>query len=244
VDRLFSRVRDALASRQGQSSDVRRLLQEAMRSRTRIELVSLTGGESDGGTIATVIERVREDDVVIDRPAVGGIIRMLGRFEHFTLTFVANIGTVTGETQALGRVRIATEGEAELYGYRLAIPRALHVLDRRRSSRGLLGSSIVEAELHVYSHRGPILGIVEDISPGGARLRCRNAGRHLQPGQRVPFTLTLPAPIGVIMETVTIVGLEPDPALASLTVRISFPRKNQKIADALRADKRPRQVGA
>ena len=166
---------------------------------------------------------VLDDTFLVARPMVGGVVRMLGRYEHYTVSFMGADGRVTGKTQALGRARIPTDGGQTIPGYKMALPEELQLVDRRRGLRTLLGKDLVrEAELHVLGRRGPILGLVDNLTPGGARLQCRNAAGHLHRGQNAEFKITLPDPVGAIQETVQITEISPATGAGVLTVGVTF----------------------
>jgi hypothetical protein len=135
----------------------------------------------------------------------------------------------------IGRARIASAGGDVLHGYRLEMPESLQTHERRREPRLLLGDDdLREAELMVYTHRGPILGRVEDISAGGARLSCRNGHDRLEPGQQALFRVVLQG-IGTVEEIAHVVDALPDEESGHLIVRLLFDRRVERIADVMRA---------
>lgn len=230
-------MRDALSVPDDGPINVRAALIDAQRARTRVDLQPLSG--ADGASPAATIEMVLDTTFLITRPMVGGVVRLLGRYERYRMVFNGGDGRLAGETQALGRTRIPNDAGEPLYGYKMRLPETLLTVDRRRGLRRLLGRDLVrEAELHVLGRRGPILGLVDTLDAGGATLRCRNAGDHLHHGQNAEFKITLPDPVGVIEETVQVTDLTPAPEPGVLQVRVLFLKRNETIGDVLRQERR------
>jgi len=215
--------------------DVCATLAEAQRICARVELEPVTATTDESLTLRTTIEAVHEDAFIVTKPVAGGVVRPLARFEPHDLRFVGSRGLVLGRTHALGRYKMPNGADGFIYGYRLALPETLRLVEPRQPLRKLFGRDCVrEAELHVLSHRGPIHGLLEDISPGGARLLCRNAPGHLAGGASALFKVELPEPVGSLQQMVRITGVESVPERGALRVRIAFEKKNEAIAAALR----------
>lgn len=232
-------MRDALSAPNGASVNVRAALIEAQRTRARIDLEPMSGSGENRPSLATNVEMVLDTTFLVMRPMVGGVVRMLGRYEHYRMSFMGAEGRLTGETQSLGRTRIPNDAAQALYGYKLRLPEELTVIDRRRGLRKLMGKDLLrEAELFVLGRRGPILGLVENLDAGGVSLRCRNAHGHLERGQLAEFRIRLPEPVGTIEETVQVTEIEPVTHRGVLRVRVAFLRRNDAIGDALHTDKR------
>jgi len=243
VSNWLSRVRRALEGRPDGAVDVRRSLLAAQRSRARIELEPLTPTARLDLVLATTIEQVGRDAFIVSQPVLGGSVRPLARYEPYRLSFSGPRGRTTGQTHALGRTRIASGGKRSLYGYRLALPKALYVIDPRRELRMLLDQELVlEAELQILERQIPIQALVKDLSASGACLQCRNAGASARGGQQAQLKLTLPPPAGEILETVNIISADSDPDSGVCTVRVVFEKKNQAIAAALGNARRMRSV--
>jgi hypothetical protein len=235
VSDWLSRLRSVLQGRPGGAVDVRKTLLAAQRSRARVELEPLRPTARLDLVLATTIEQVRKDGFVISQPVMGGTVRPLARYEPYRISFTGPNGRTTGQTHALGRTQIRAGNGGVIYGYRLALPDALYIVDPRRELRMLLEEDlIVEAELQVLERRIPIQALVQDLSPSGACLRCRNASAPARSGQSAQLKLKLPEPIGEILETAKIVSVERDPDVSGCAVRIVFEKKNQAIAAALR----------
>ena len=75
----------------------------------------------------------------------------------------------------------------------LQAPETLRLVEPRQPLRTIFGRDCVrEAELHVLSRRGPIHGLLEDISGGGAKLLCREKDQPVR-----VMGLDFPNPVGV-----------------------------------------------
>ncbi|MDY7110367.1 MAG: PilZ domain-containing protein [Planctomycetota bacterium] len=231
----LSRLRNALQGRPDGAVDVRKTLLAAQRSRARIELEPLRPTATLDLVLATTIEQVHRDAFVISQPVMGGTVRPLARYEPYHLSFTGPDGRTTGQTHALGRTRVRAGGGGMIYGYRLALPEALYVIDPRRELRMLLEEDlVVEAELQVLERRVPVQALVQDLSPSGACLRCRHAEAPVRKGGQAQLRLKLPEPIGELIETVNVVSVEREADAPGCAVRVLFEKKNQAIAAALR----------
>ncbi|MCP3904969.1 MAG: hypothetical protein GY715_15200 [Planctomycetes bacterium] len=232
---FLSKLREYLERPESTPVEVRETLEEARRLSARIELDPITPTTDEPLTLRATVEAVQEDAFVVTKPVAGGLVRPLARFEPHELRFVGSRGLVTGRTHALGRYKMPNGADGFLYGYRLAMPETLRLVEPRQPLRTIFGRDCVrEAELHVLSHRGPIHGLLEDISAGGAKLLCRNASSHLAGGATALFKVDLPEPIGSLQQMVRIVGVEPVPDRGAVRVRITFESKNEAIVEALR----------
>ena len=235
VGNWFSRFTRRLTGGSAATVDVRRMLREAQRSRARVELEGLRRSSKLGQRLVTTIEQVTDDEFVISQPTVGGTVRLVARYEPYRMTVAGARGRVAGETRSLGRTKIASGGRGMLFGYRMAIPREFFVIDRRQELRMLFGNDLVfEAAVQLLGREGPLLGLVEDLSPHGACLRCRNAGAFVRRGQQGHISMDLPEPAGEVRETVTIAALEATETDEAMLVRVTFHKKNAAIAHALR----------
>lgn len=235
----LSRVRRALEGRPDGAVDVRRSLLAAQRSRARVQLEPLRPTAQLDLVLATTIEQVRRDAFIVGQPVMGGTVRPLARYEPYRLSFSGPRGRTTGQTHALGRIRIRSGGKGVIHAYRLALPDALYVIDPRRELRMLLEEDFVlEAELQILDRQIPLQALVKDLSSSGACLKCRNAAAPARPGQQAQLKLKLPEPVGEIMETVNIISSDSDPDSPGCTVRVVFEKKNQAIAAALRDARR------
>ncbi|UCD75872.1 MAG: hypothetical protein JSV91_02925 [Phycisphaerales bacterium] len=230
----LKRVRNAVSGSWGNVTEVRRQLQMARQSRVEVRLDPPASAGGPAGTLIARIQDVQTDGFVITQPVTGGAVRFLKQFARFRVSFQTPRGVVAGETKVLGRVRISLEGGGHANGYRLALPDSLLAEETATDLKMLLGGNLaVEAELHIISRKGPVMGIVTDLNPAGAHLRCRNAVEDLHQGQKAQFRLDLPEPVGRIREWVSIAGAETDPDTGDFTVRVAFEKRNEAIAEAM-----------
>jgi hypothetical protein len=239
----LTKLQDFLERADSMPVDVRETLEEARQLSLRVELEPVTPTTDEALTLRTTIEAVQDDAFVVTKPVAGGQVRPLARFEPHHIRFVGSRGLVTGETHALGRYKMPNGGDGFLYGYRLVLPETLRLVEPRQPLRTIFGRDCVrEAELHVLSHHGPILGLLEDLSPGGAKLLCRNAPGHLTGGTSALFKVELPEPLGAIQQMVRVVGVDPVPSRGAVRVRVAFERKNEAIREAMRRGRARRPV--
>jgi hypothetical protein len=242
VGAWLSQLRDALFGHEEAPPEVRAALLELQKSRAKLELEPLAGSGDKPLLLTTKVEQVRKDCFIVSRPTAGGAMQSLGRYEHYRMRFDTPEGRTLAKTQATSRVRIPSSGGTVLYGHKMAFPTALQIEKPRRPVSALMGDDLREAQLIVLGRNGPILGLVQDLDAGGARLHCRNAGRDLRPGQQGYLKLELPAPVGHLEEPVKITGIEPSRRPGEVTLRVAFRDKNDRIHEALGAFKRQRRA--
>ena len=233
MDGWLTRLRYALNGPTGRAiTRARDALSHAQRGRIRIQLHSVVETGLPQEVLDAFVEQVLDHTFVISQPAVNGSMRQLLRFEHLRLSWVTANGLVQATTQNLGRIKIPAGGDGRvLHGYELSIPSDFEIIDRRKESR-LLGNEGDEATLYVLSRQMPLRGVVEDVSPSGLRMACRNEVPKIQPGQRATVNFTLPAPVGHVHETVTILGAEP--AEHGTRVRVKFDRPIDSVGEVLK----------
>lgn len=233
MDGWLDRLRYVLNSPSGRAfTRAREALGRAQRDRIKIQLHSMVETGLPQEVLTATVEQIGENTFVIGQPAVGGSNRQLMRFERVRITWITVNGLVQATTQNLGRTRIPSgTGDHMLHGYELAMPADLEIIDRRSESR-LLGNEGDEATLYVLSRQMPLRGVVEDVSPSGLRIACRNDVPKIQPGQRATVNFELPPPVGKVHETVTILGCEPFEHGAR--VRVRFDKPLESVDDVLK----------
>ncbi len=196
-----------------QREAVRRRLEEAQQSRTRVDLTLLKpdGEQRDERHPVTTIEQVRDEDVIISQPMIHGRKLPLATNELVRLTLVTASGAVlTGQTKCLGRFRMQSGGEAPFYGFRVEFPDTLHIDERRTEQRRSIPPECSpQCELRTLEGAMPIHGMVENMSTGGLRLRCRNAGDKLALGQVAYVDLELEGASSPFSATVRVCSVEP-----------------------------------
>jgi len=223
---LLTILRAAVAGHPPGTEATRQALKEAMKSGCPIELSSARPGA--GASRHRVNVLALRDAVVLTSPPFGGVGRPLCPFELLTMHVQTADGPRTGATQVLARTRIKMSDGRVLSAFKLSLPRELVSVERRRDLRRALGDDqLREARLTTLAHRSPILGLVEDISAGGACLRCRNAGRALGVGMHAHLRLELAEELGPIDDTVTILALSAGPGEGEILVRVRFHHRQE-----------------
>lgn len=236
---ILSRIRSRGADAQA-DPEVFRVLRGALESRERLELVPIRTLLPGVRPLVCTIESIDESGVVVSQPTNGGSAgRGLNRFGLYAVTVSHGGRDWTGEVQVVGRAKVRSGGSGVVYGYRLSFPHAFHAIERRRDLRLMFAGDVVrEAEMRVLGRTGPILGIIEDLSAGGVKIRCRNAkDAALALGQNVTFRLDVPPPIGEIDETARITGIEPDRQGGDLIVRLQFDTRVESIERFIKNDR-------
>ena len=82
--------------------------------------------------------------------------------------------------------------------------------------------------------RVPIVGVVEDLSIGGAKIRCRNAGHHLETDQYAYLHLELPEPVGTIEALVRICTVSPSRVSGHVNVSVAFDKPVETLEEFIR----------
>jgi hypothetical protein len=232
VRRLLARLKQAVVPPDGSSVAVRRALLAAQHARTPVELQVVPRGEEVRPILSCTIEQLREGDLVIGQPLIGGLNHPLAIGEELTLAFLSTRGRLRGRTRSLGRIRIPSGGARMLSGYRLAIPDELHSVERREHHRVRLGIDLApEAELFTRFDRGPVVGVVEDLSIGGVKIRSRNARGKVAAGRRAYVKMKLPPPINEIGQMVSITRVEPGNDREVLLISLLFERQLPQLAE-------------
>lgn len=243
VDWLI-RMKEALAGG-GAPDEVRQALALAQRSRARVDLEPFSSPAGAPILLASTIEQVRRDDLIIAQPTKGARTYPLATGEKLRMSFAIDDTRLTAQTTALGRFKTRSGGSGGsraggvFYGYRLTMPQnTLLMTERRVAYRAPVATDVApEAELHVLDQGVAVTvrGVVEDLSVGGMKLRSRNATGRLMPGQRVFLKLVLPEPVGVITEMVHIAHMrearEPDVTI----IGVRFERKIPEMHEAVKA---------
>ncbi|MEM7228082.1 MAG: PilZ domain-containing protein [Planctomycetota bacterium] len=183
----------------------------------------------------STIEMVRKDDFIISQPILNGHVLPLASHELIEVTVTGPDGCVTFETRAQGRFKTTSGTGKPFFGYRLDMPEELNVDERRQYHRVLVGYDVApEATLRTPDCKMPIHAVVEDISAGGARLRCRNGADHLQMGQFGYLHLELPEPIGTVSTLVRICAVKPSSDEYATSVHLAFDRPIAELSDFIR----------
>jgi hypothetical protein len=223
---LLDMVMHALRGGRPSHDPARALLLAAQRARTPVELQLALATAPDRPTLTCTIEHVRRDDLLISQPLVAGRNHPLAIGEGLVMAFVSPRGRVIGRTRSLGRIKVPSGGARPFFGYRLSLPLELVTDDRREHHRVPVGFDLApEAELFTRFDRGPVRGVVEDLSIGGARIRSRNARGRIAPARRAYVKISLPPPINELGQMVTITHIEPgrDPEVQLIGLEFETP---------------------
>lgn len=234
---------------------IRELFEHAQRRNRKIELEPMlpstasarpASREADNGhalparkdAMIATIEQVREDDLVISQPMIGGRVRPLVAGEPLQLGLIGPDGRHVGRTKCLGRIRIKSGGQQVMYGYRLAFPAALEPEDRRQNYRiGVEFDLAVLTELYVQDTGGPIVGVLMDLSAGGARarLRCPDVPRGFIGRVQAALRMTLPEPVGTVEQVVRVNRIERCARTGHNIVAIEFTEEIESLERLIRA---------
>jgi hypothetical protein len=232
----LDRFRTALTGSSGDGTAVRTALLIAQRSRARLELEPVHTAGDEPKLLATTIEQVADDAVIVSQPVLGGSVRPLARFEELIMRFTDSRGVVSGRTEALGRTRFRSGAGGTLYGYRLAIPKSLHVEERRREPRLPLDERDGNAvELIVPAEGRTLVGEAKDISAHGAHLLFRRPELVPRPGQEATMKMEPNLPTGPVEEQVTIVDTDASLGGGLLAVHVRFHGENRAIGHVIRS---------
>ncbi len=233
----LEKVKRALSTQVDTAEKVRRLLNEAHRARSTVELEPVSQSGPHKLVLVATIEQVLDDGVVISQPLIGTLNHPLTTGEHLVMSFgVESVGRVSGKTQAMGRVQVPSGGMRLLYGYRLATPTALRADERRASRRVTFGSGPPPAAaLYPKAKESPVRGTVQDISTGGMLIRVlHEPNLELRLQQHVHLSVHLPPPVGVIDQRVTIVRVVPGANRTHNYIGIAFEREVVGLEDLVR----------
>lgn len=221
----LSKIRKAISPEPESVRRVRGLLSEAYSARTKLELELLNQPSFSQLVLVASIEDVREREIIISQPLMGTLNHPLAAGEHFRLLFTSkSAGYLSGKTESLGRIQIASGGRRVTYGYRMSLPASLRVEDRRKKSRLNFGSGPPpSAALYSRLKSIPLRGTVQDVTSAGMLIRVLHKGEiELALGQKVHLSVALPEPVGSINVGVTVVRLAPSSNRVNNYVGVSF----------------------
>jgi len=237
---VFTKMMQALSGQAEAKHAVRDALTAAFRDRTKIALEIDTGHQPV--IMTTSLEQIREDDLAVSQPMVGGQTYQLAFGEELKLSFVNNGGFYTGQTRCLGRVKIPAgnpehdERDQMIFAYRLALPESLGADDRRRAARVRLGfKKPIEAQLYApASTAGPVLGTLVDVSLTGARIDTPASIGRITPGQALFLKTLLPDPVGLMDELVDVVRVDVDIRSGQHIIGLRFRKRINGMEDLIR----------
>ncbi|TVQ51644.1 MAG: PilZ domain-containing protein [Phycisphaerales bacterium] len=208
VSSLINKLRQAFTGDdKSESGQVRSLLQQAERHSRVIELVPLLHTpQLQGRPLTATIEMLRQDDLVISQPMIGGRNYPLAKNEGFELVVTSPSGPRSGETKSLGRIKVPTAAGRTLYGYRIAIPASLEGADRRESRRHQFNERRAPViEIYPLNREKPVRGKVLDISSTGVRILCEKCDLSHLVKQDAVLKIALPEPADDLVQVATLV---------------------------------------
>jgi c-di-GMP-binding flagellar brake protein YcgR len=215
--------------------EARELLRTAYADRVKLKLEPLKTSVENATVMTATIEQVRQDDVIISQPVIGGVARPLVAGETLRISLsLKSAGRLSGEVEVLGRHKIPSGGNEPLQGYRLSLPEELGDEDRRSSKRREMASNLArEVELYRGGKDEPIRGVVQNLSIGGMQIRTHDSEPRLRPGERVRLVVHLPPPVGGLNRMVTVARLAGNRNPRHRVIGIAFEREIPGLAELL-----------
>jgi hypothetical protein len=235
VGQWISKLARALAGEDAKD-EARELLRTAYADRVKLKLEPLKTSVENATVMTATIEQVRDGDLVISQPVIGGVTRPLVTGEKLRLSLsLKSVGRLAGEVEVLGRHKIPSGGGAPLQGYRLSLPDELDDEDRRAAKRRAMASNLArEVELYRRDDDEPIRGVVQNLSSSGMQIRTHDSHPQLRPGERVRLVVHLPPPVGGINRMVNIARLAGNRNPRHRVIGITFEREIPGLAELLR----------
>ncbi len=226
MGRWISKLAKALAG-DDPTEEARGALRAAHEARVKLKLEPLRTSIANATVMTAAIEVVREDDMIISQPVIGGVARRLMKGEAMRLSFsLKDVGHVMGETEVLGRHKIPSGGGKSLHGYRLAMPDELFPDNRRTDSRSTTTINLArEVELYRRGGNEPIRGVVQNLSLGGMQIRTHDSEPNLKVGDRFRLVVHLPPPVGGINRMVTVARMAGNRNPRHRVIGIAFERE-------------------
>ncbi len=185
-------------------------LERLVRTREPVEILRRTPQGTEGRQF-TMIQSVEPDSVIIGLPTGPGAERPLIQFGTYTLLMPGPEGTIEAESRVLERVRIKAGGDRMLRCYRISMPVLAQIAaagpdaamasGRPDAAAGAPAAAAVRTPLRCEGRiippgrGGPIPGVLEELSPDTARIRCSLRAALIR-GAAVDFEADLPEPTG------------------------------------------------
>ena len=221
---------------------VRQALHAAQRDRVKVSLEMPNGTEA--AHLITVIEQIRNEDVVIAQPSIGGQIFPLAFGEKIRMSFTINDVHYAGETRCLGRIKVRAGGapraaaiESMIFAYRLTLPDSLTKQEHRASPRVKLFESPIEAQLYSpVEGSGMMIGRLLDLNMTGAKVGTLIRASWLAPGKSAFLKIMLPEPVGLLDELVDVARLEEAEPGQEQVIGIKFRRRIEGLEEFIRAN--------
>lgn len=230
----FHKLIEAFGGEGNDQAQVKRLLERAQHERVRVELIDSGGSPNNPLRLSTTIEQVRDNDIVVSRPTLGGRLRPLATGGELSLVIGLDGQRLAALTRTQGRIRVKSGSGGMFYGYRLAMPESFKPEERRAAPRyEVRGDDAPDAELAVLGLNSRVHGLVIDLSATGMSMRSPNARGRVKEGQRAYLTVKLPEPVGVLKETVNVVRIQEHES-GAIELGLGFLRQIPEVNEMLK----------
>lgn len=227
VGTWLNKMKSALSGDAEIAARVRRELQALQRSRAKLIVTVTNPVTNEQESLATMVEQVREADLIISQPSSGAATRPLATGERVQLQFATAGGLTGGEARVLGRIKLPSGGKRMFFGYRVTVPEFLRTIERRQHERIRMerGSApIVHLLPTIDGERDPtatLTGHILDISLGGTQVLVAEPVAIKQ-GDKLKLDAEFPPPVGAVVHPVTVMRVEKDPNTNETRVGLHF----------------------
>jgi c-di-GMP-binding flagellar brake protein YcgR len=228
VGTWLTKMKQALSGEAEVIASIRKELSALQRSRAKVTL-QLVGPNAPNESLASVIEHVRANDIVISQPSSGALTRPLAAGERVRIMFATSSGLNAGESRVIGRIKLPSGAGGTFFGYRLSIPVSLHTVDRREFRRIPMektSAPLVHLAMKNESNAGMACasasGSIMDISMGGMQVRLDGSAGPINPGSSVTIIADFPPPVGSINHPAKVVRFDHDPQTGLTRLGLQF----------------------
>ena len=223
----LSKVKSALTGEAEMALQVRRELEAMQRSRAKLHIEIATAGGAAREALASSVEQVRDDDVIISQPSSGATTRPLAAGERVLLQFTAGGGVVVGAARVLGRIKLPSGGKRMFFGYHVTIPDRFQIIERRQHERITLDEETAP-QVHLMratptaEPRTPFSATLVDISVGGAQVRIDADAPMVLHEAKLLLVADFPMPVGSIVHPVTVMRVTQDANSGATRLGLQF----------------------
>lgn len=229
VGTWLSKVKQALNGEGDVAAQVRMELHALQRSRGKLSLDVKNQATSQVEVLASVIEHVRDGDIVISQPSLGAFTRQLATGEQVRISFASSNGLCSGESRVLGRIKMQSGGKGLFFGYRLAIPERLNAVDRREHRRIKMSEgSGSQVHLATVSPKGSgiscvsVSGSIIEMSQSGMQVKLDGSAGPINPGSSLMLMANFPPPVGQVNHPVKVARFDHDPQTGVTRLGLKF----------------------
>ncbi len=224
----LSKVRSTLTGEAEAAQAVRRELEALQRSRAKLVIEVTKPGSAEPEALTTIVEQVRDEDIVISQPSAGALNRPLATGERVLLRFTLATGVNVGESRSLGRIKLPSGGKRMFFGYRLSIPPRFETLDRRDHRRVALDEATAPV-VHLTpvsqddeAPRPSCSATMMDISLSGVQVKLETEHALFNVGDAMQLIADFPMPVGSIVHPVVVTRLEHDASERTTRAGLQF----------------------